>query len=191
MGALSYWFEFFFYTVSFSGAGFRTSCLRTVRNCWPAMQFVEHGLERIERLRVFEKRAADDVMVGGQRNFEFVFLLVEFGVFHLRKQERLVDDLFFPDDGNRHLAALHGDLAALGDEFAGLHDFADRECQQRETADHEDDRDGRRAEDAHAADADAERIDQRYDDHAGADGQRRDRAAERIAGGVIEFLHFL
>ena len=57
------------------------------------MLFVENGLERVERLRVFEKRAADDVMVGGQRNFEFVFLLVEFGVFHLRKQERLVDDL--------------------------------------------------------------------------------------------------
>ena len=42
-----------------------------------------------------------------------------------------------------------------------------------------------------AADADAERIGQRYDDHAGADGQRRDRAAEWIAGCVIEFLHFL
>ena len=43
---------------------------------------------------------------------------------------------------------------------------------------------------AHAADADAEGIDQWYDDHACSDGQRGDRAAERVAGGVDEFLHF-
>ena len=38
--------------------------------------------------------------------------------------------------------------------------------------DHEDDRRGSGAQDGHAADADAERIYQGYDDHAGADGQR-------------------
>ena len=41
-----------------------------------------------------------------------------------------------------------------------------------------------------AADADAEGKDHRYDDHACSDGQRGDRAAERVAGGVVEFLHF-
>ena len=53
-----------------------------------------------------------------------------------------------------------------------LHDLAHGERQQGESADHEDDRRGSGAQDGHAADADAERIYQGYDDHAGADGQR-------------------
>ena len=64
------------------------------------------------------------------------------------------------------------DPTALSDELACLHDLAHGERQQGESADHEDDRRGSGAQDGHAADADAERIYQGYDDHAGADGQR-------------------
>lgn len=122
----------------------------------------EGGLEGVERIGAFEECAADDMVGGRQRDGEFVFLRIEFGVLDVREPERLVGYGAFFHHGNRDQVAVDGDFPALSDELACLHDLAHGERQQGESADHEDDRRGSGAQDGHAADADAERIYQGY-----------------------------
>lgn len=50
----------------------------------------EGGLEGVERIGAFEECAADDMVGGRQRDGEFVFLRIEFGVLDVREPERLV-----------------------------------------------------------------------------------------------------
>ena len=49
----------------------------------------EGGLEGVERIGAFEECAADDMVGGRQRDGEFVFLRIEFGVLDVREPERL------------------------------------------------------------------------------------------------------
>ena len=76
----------------------------------------EGGLEGVERIGAFEECAADDMVGGRQRDGEFVFLRIEFGVLDVREPERLVGYGAFFHHGNRDQVAVDGDFPALSDE---------------------------------------------------------------------------
>ena len=75
----------------------------------------EGGLEGVERIGAFEECAADDMVGGRQRDGEFVFLRIEFGVLDVREPERLVGYGAFFHHGNRDQVAVDGDFPALSD----------------------------------------------------------------------------
>ena len=71
----------------------------------------EGGLEGVERIGAFEECAADDMVGGRQRDGEFVFLRIEFGVLDVREPERLVGYGAFFHHGNRDQVAVDGVLS--------------------------------------------------------------------------------
>ena len=106
-----------------------------------------------------------------------------------RNGERRFADRSFAEHGVGHAVAIDRDFAAVSGQGARQPHLVQRHGQQDEAADDEQDGRGRGAEDPESADPESERIDERYDDHAGGDGEHCELVLDRGCRCVVEGLH--